>query len=97
MKAERYVDAGFVQIAIVDVDTLVRNWWVVLLRGLAGIIFGLVTFLAPDISQFWFSSSVRTLLSTASSQSLARSGGAPRWTAGGCFSLRDSQESPPES
>ena len=50
MKAERYVDAGFVQIAIVDVDTLVRNWWVVLLRGLAGIIFGLVTFLAPDIS-----------------------------------------------
>ena len=51
MKAEnRYGEAGFIQIAILDVDTLVRNWWVVLLRGLAGIIFGLITFLAPDIS-----------------------------------------------
>jgi hypothetical protein len=34
----------------VDVDTLVRNWWVVLLRGVAGIIFGLLTFFAPGIS-----------------------------------------------
>jgi uncharacterized membrane protein HdeD (DUF308 family) len=51
MKAEnRYVETGFIQIAILDVDTLVRNWWVVLLRGVAGIIFGLITFLAPDIS-----------------------------------------------
>jgi uncharacterized membrane protein HdeD (DUF308 family) len=52
MKAEknRYVETGFVRIAIVDVDTLVRNWWVVLLRGLAAIIFGLITFFAPEIS-----------------------------------------------
>jgi uncharacterized membrane protein HdeD (DUF308 family) len=39
-----------IHIAVVDVDTLVRNWWVVLLRGVAGIIFGLVTFFAPGIS-----------------------------------------------
>jgi uncharacterized membrane protein HdeD (DUF308 family) len=29
---------------------LARNWWVVLFRGLAGIIFGLITLFAPDIS-----------------------------------------------
>src|SRR5437660_6612584 len=34
----------------VDLRTLTRNWWVVLLRGIAGIIFGLVTFFAPGIS-----------------------------------------------
>jgi hypothetical protein len=40
MKAENMkLDAGFVRIAILDVDTLVRNWWVVLLRGIAGVIF----------------------------------------------------------
>ena len=27
-------------IAVIDVGTLARNWWVVLLRGVAGIIFG---------------------------------------------------------
>jgi uncharacterized membrane protein HdeD (DUF308 family) len=37
-------------IPVVDVDGLARNWWVVLLRGLAGIIFGLVTFFEPGIS-----------------------------------------------
>jgi uncharacterized membrane protein HdeD (DUF308 family) len=37
-------------IAIVDVNTLTRNWWVVLLRGLAGIAFGIITFVAPAIS-----------------------------------------------
>src|SRR2546422_5947912 len=51
MKAEnRYVQTGFIQIAILDLDTLVRNWWVVLLRGLAGIIFGIITFISPAIS-----------------------------------------------
>jgi uncharacterized membrane protein HdeD (DUF308 family) len=38
------------QVAIVDVDTLARNWWVVVLRGVAGIVFGLLTFVAPGIS-----------------------------------------------
>jgi uncharacterized membrane protein HdeD (DUF308 family) len=38
------------QIPIVDVDTLSRNWWVVLLRGLAGICFAIITFIAPAIS-----------------------------------------------
>jgi len=30
--------------------TLARNWWAVLLRGLVGILFGIVTFFAPVIS-----------------------------------------------
>src|SRR5437660_868126 len=34
----------------VDVRTLTRNWWAALLRGIVGIIFGLVTFFAPGIS-----------------------------------------------
>ena len=38
------------QIAVVDADTLTRNWWVFLLRGLTGILFGLITFFYPSIS-----------------------------------------------
>jgi len=39
MKAEDIkLDSGFVGIAVVDVGTLVRNWWVILLRGIAAII-----------------------------------------------------------
>ncbi|HEU4643641.1 MAG TPA: HdeD family acid-resistance protein [Gemmatimonadaceae bacterium] len=38
------------RVPIVDVDTLVRNWWVVLLRGVAAILFGILTFLYPGIS-----------------------------------------------
>ncbi len=37
-------------IAGVDLEMLVRNWWVVLLRGVAGILFGIFTFVAPGIS-----------------------------------------------
>ena len=44
------VEARFRRIPILDVDMLARNWWVVLFRGLAGIIFGLITLFAPDIS-----------------------------------------------
>ncbi len=33
-----------------DVDILARNWWAVLLRGVAGILFGIATFFAPAIS-----------------------------------------------
>lgn len=38
------------RIAVVDVDTLTRNWWVFLLRGLAGVLFGLITLFYPSIS-----------------------------------------------
>jgi len=38
------------RIAVIDVDTLARNWWVVVLRGVAGIVFGVITFFAPGIS-----------------------------------------------
>jgi uncharacterized membrane protein HdeD (DUF308 family) len=38
------------RVLVVDVDSLSHNWWVVMLRGLAGIAFGLVTFFAPGIS-----------------------------------------------
>jgi uncharacterized membrane protein HdeD (DUF308 family) len=51
MKAENTkLESGFVRIAVVDVETLVHNWWVILLRGIAGIIFAALTFFAPDIS-----------------------------------------------
>ena len=51
MKAEtrQRQDASGI-VVVVDVDTLVRNWWVVLLRGIAGIVFGILTFFRPDIS-----------------------------------------------
>ncbi len=38
------------QMAVLDVDALARNWWAVLLRGIAGVIFGILTFFAPAIS-----------------------------------------------
>lgn len=38
------------RIALVDLEVLVRNWWVVLLRGLAGMLFGIMTFVAPGLS-----------------------------------------------
>jgi uncharacterized membrane protein HdeD (DUF308 family) len=43
-------DRRAIPIVIVDVDTLVRNWWLVVLRGAAGILFGIMTFFAPGIS-----------------------------------------------
>jgi uncharacterized membrane protein HdeD (DUF308 family) len=38
------------RVPVVDVDSLSRNWWAVSLRGLAGILFGIITFFAPGIS-----------------------------------------------
>ena len=37
-------------IEIVDVSTLARNWWALLIRGMAAVIFGALTLLAPGIS-----------------------------------------------
>ncbi|MEA2714115.1 MAG: hypothetical protein QOK27_2076 [Gemmatimonadales bacterium] len=38
------------RVPVIDVDSLCRNWWAVSLRGLAGILFGIITFIAPGIS-----------------------------------------------
>jgi len=37
-------------VEVLDVHTLAHNWWAVLLRGIAGILFGVATFFAPAIS-----------------------------------------------
>jgi uncharacterized membrane protein HdeD (DUF308 family) len=38
------------QVSIVDLGMSIRNWWAVLLRGMVGILFGIVAFVAPGIS-----------------------------------------------
>ena len=38
------------RIPVVDVDTLAQNWWVVLLRGVAALLFGVITLVAPGLS-----------------------------------------------
>jgi uncharacterized membrane protein HdeD (DUF308 family) len=38
------------EIVIVDIDSLSRNWWLVVLRGVGGVLFGVLTFMAPGIS-----------------------------------------------
>jgi uncharacterized membrane protein HdeD (DUF308 family) len=37
-------------VQIVDADALPRNWWAVVLRGIAGVLFGVITFFTPGIS-----------------------------------------------
>jgi uncharacterized membrane protein HdeD (DUF308 family) len=39
-----------VQAPFTNVDTLTRNWWVMLIRGVAGVLFGIATFFAPGVS-----------------------------------------------
>ena len=84
MKAENTkLESGFVPIAVVDVETLVHNWWVILLRGIAGIIFAVLTFLAPDISlaalvlvfgAYAFADGVLAIISA-----IRQRGKSPRW------------------
>jgi len=50
MKAESINIERSVHVLVVDVAALARNWWVVLLRGILGILFGLAIFFAPGIS-----------------------------------------------
>ncbi len=38
------------RVPVIDLDSLTRNWWAVALRGLAGILFGIITFISPGIS-----------------------------------------------
>jgi uncharacterized membrane protein HdeD (DUF308 family) len=70
-------------IPVVDVDSLSRNWWAVLLRGLAGVLFGILTFLAPPISlaalvilygAYAFADGIFALVSA-----IRRRGGTDRW------------------
>jgi len=35
---------------LLAIDGLVRNWWMMLLRGIAGILFGLIAFFRPGIA-----------------------------------------------
>jgi uncharacterized membrane protein HdeD (DUF308 family) len=35
---------------VAEVESLTRNWWAVLLRGIAGILFGVITALAPGVT-----------------------------------------------
>jgi uncharacterized membrane protein HdeD (DUF308 family) len=52
MKAETNRGQAAGAVIVIDVDRLARNWWVVLLRGIAGIIFGILTLFRPEISFF---------------------------------------------
>jgi uncharacterized membrane protein HdeD (DUF308 family) len=38
------------RVPVIDLDSLTRNWWAVALRGLAGIVFGIITFVSPRLS-----------------------------------------------
>jgi uncharacterized membrane protein HdeD (DUF308 family) len=38
------------RVPVIDLESLTRNWWALALRGVAGILFGIITFMWPGIS-----------------------------------------------
>ena len=38
------------RVPVIDLESLTRNWWALALRGVAGILFGIITFVWPGIS-----------------------------------------------
>lgn len=50
MRAEPISEEKRSLFTIIDVDTLARNWWVIVLRGVASVIFGLIAVVAPGLS-----------------------------------------------
>jgi len=50
MKAETRREHDRLEIPIIDPEAMGRNWWVLLLRGIAGIVFGVLTFIWPGLS-----------------------------------------------
>jgi uncharacterized membrane protein HdeD (DUF308 family) len=50
MRAETIPGEESSLLVVIDVDTLVRNWWIMALHRVASILFGLFTIVAPSIS-----------------------------------------------
>jgi uncharacterized membrane protein HdeD (DUF308 family) len=48
--AVRDGESGAAGVCLPDVETLGRNWWLVVLRGVAGILFGVAALFAPGLS-----------------------------------------------